>query len=213
MSKLAVKIDPNVQMASGQTPKALGLDLQWSKAAAAKIKRIRARYPQDRQQSALIPLLWLAQKEFGGWLSVDAMNLVATTLDLPYIRVYEVATFYTMFNLKPIGQHHIQVCTNCSCMIRGSDKIVQAVQANTGVQSSGETSEDGLFTFTEVECLGACVNAPMMQIGQHYFTDLTPEKTKAILTFLKAGKHPSEWVDTPPAEVDPIHDGKYEGEV
>jgi NADH-quinone oxidoreductase E subunit len=210
-----IRISPNDQQhAVGQTPKALGLDLHWSPNAKLAITDILSRYPKDRSRSALIPLLWLAQREFGGWLSVDAMQLVADTLGLPYIRVYEVASFYTMFNLKPVGKYHVQVCTNCACMVRGSDVIAAAVKELTGIQNSGETSKDGLFTFTEVECLGACVDAPMMQVGTHYYTRLDAKKARQILRDLKS-KGVSDLVDTPQApKMDPITHADYvkEGE-
>ena len=179
--------------------------LTFSKAAKAKVERICSRYPKDRRQSATIPVLWLAQQEFGGWLSVEAMELVATTLGMPYIRVYEVATFYTMFNLKPVGKHHVQVCTNCACLIRGSDGVKSAVQTFTGITENKGTSEDGNFTFEEVECLGACVDAPMMQVtnaeGSHYFTNLTAKSTNEILKSLKEGKPVTP--DTPPSDLEP----------
>lgn len=195
---------------TGQTPKPLGLNLQWSKTAQAAIAKVLAQYPKERSRSATIPLLHLAQREFGGWLSVDAMQLVADTLSLPYIRVYEVASFYTMFNLQPMGQYHLQVCTNCSCMIRGSDAVAQEVKNFTGIAASGGTSEDGMFTFTEVECLGACVDAPMMQVGNHYYTNLDAKKTKQVLEALKKGEvNAAKLVDTPPAKVDPISQGEY----
>lgn len=202
-----IRISPNAPQGTGQTPKAIGLALAWSPSALKAIADIKSRYPADRTRSALIPLLHLAQKEFGGWLSVDAMQLVADTLTLPYIRVYEVASFYTMFNLKPVGQYHLQVCTNCSCLIRGSDKVVEAIKSQLHV-ANGQTTEDGLFTLTEVECLGACVDAPMMQVGTHYYTNLTAEKTLEILAELKA-KGTSRHVDTPPASLDPITHGPY----
>ncbi|MCP5404828.1 MAG: NAD(P)H-dependent oxidoreductase subunit E [Pseudomonadaceae bacterium] len=210
-----IRIDDTA--AVGQTPKPLGLDLAWSKQAKAAIKDILARYPKERSRSATIPLLHLAQREFGGWLSVDAMQLVADTLNLPYIRVYEVATFYTMFNLKPVGKYHVQVCTNCACMVRGSDAIVQAVkeQAKIGELDDHHQGHSpcGTFTLTEVECLGACVGAPMMQVtaqngASHYYTKLDAKQTKQILKDLKS-KGVSELVDTPPADVDPISGGGY----
>ncbi|NBX86833.1 MAG: NAD(P)H-dependent oxidoreductase subunit E [Proteobacteria bacterium] len=202
----------NASVSSGQTPRALGLGLQWSKKAAASVKEILGRYPVERSRSAVIPLLWLAQREFGGWLSVDAMQLVADTLELPYIRVYEVASFYTMFNLKPVGKFHVQVCTNCSCMIRGSDAIVAAVKDVTGIEASGENSADGMFTFTEVECLGACVAAPMMQVTLadgplHYYTHLDAGKVREILGHLKKGGEAATFADTSPAKHDPICGG------
>ncbi|MBI1308896.1 MAG: NADH-quinone oxidoreductase subunit NuoE [Proteobacteria bacterium] len=204
----------NAQQSTGQTPHSLGLNLSWSKSAQSAITSLLARYPAERSRSALIPLLHLAQREFGGWLSVDAMQLVADTLGLPYIRVYEVASFYTMFNLQPLGKHHIQVCTNCACLIRGSDEIVKEVKATTGLTSSGQTTADGEFTFTEVECLGACVAAPMMQVthstgGIHYFTNLDAKKTREILKSLREKGEADKFADTPPAEVDPISHGKY----
>lgn len=179
-----------------------GVPLVWSAENKRKIKSILKRYPDDRKQSATIPLLYLAQRQNGGWVSVEAMQLVAETLEMPYIRVYEVATFYTMFNLKPVGKYHVQVCTNCSCLIRGSDAVVEAVKEFTGIAQNKGTSKDGLFTFEEVECLGACVDAPMAQIGTHYYTNLDGEKMAAILKDLKAGKQPT--VDTPPSEIDPV---------
>ncbi len=209
-----VKIEPNATEV-GQTPHTLGLNLGWSKTEQEAVERTLAKYPATQQRSAVIPLLHLAQRKCGGWLPVDAMQLVADTLSLPYIRVYEVATFYTMFNLQPVGTHHVQVCTNCACLIRGSDAIVSAVKHTTGVAHNGETSADGQFTLTEVECLGACVAAPMMQIsigtgGTHYYTHLTPEKTTEILTHLANGGDPAKYADTAPtAESDPIHNGKY----
>lgn len=200
----------NSQESTGQTPKALGLKLSWNPAAQKAIADIRSRYPAERSRSALIPLLWLAQREFGGWLSVDAMQLVAETLELPYIRVYEVASFYTMFNLQPVGKHHLQVCTNCACMVRGSDAIVKTITEELHI-TNGETTPDGLFTLTEVECLGACVAAPMMQVGTHYFTNLDVKKTQRLLQALKKNdpKTLAEFTDTPPAEVDPITHADY----
>jgi NADH-quinone oxidoreductase subunit E len=199
---------------AGQTPKALGLNLAWSKTDDKTIAELLTRYPTGKQRSALIPLLHLAQRRFGGWLSVDAMQLVAQTLDLPYIRVYEVASFYTMFNLKPVGQHHIQVCTNCSCLIRGSDKVMAALHEELGI-GHGQTTPDGQFTVTEVECLGACVAAPMLQISEatgamHYVTNLDAAKTKALVKGLKTGDY-AALVDTPQASLDPITPTKYAG--
>lgn len=164
-----------------------GLPLKFSSATEGKLKRIIKRYPADQKQSAVIPALKLAQDEFGGWLSLDAMKLVAETLSMPYMRVYEVATFYTMFNLEPVGKYHVQVCTNCSCMIRGAESIAKIAKDEAGVKAN-EMSEDELFTITEVECLGACVEAPMMQINNHYFTKLTEESTRDILAKLRAGE-------------------------
>ncbi len=150
---------------------------------------IIARYPAGRQASAVIPLLALAQKQHQNWLPKAAMDYVADMLAMAPMRVYEVATFYTMFNLAPVGKHHVQLCTTTPCWLRGSDQIVSACEKHLGVKL-GETTKDGSFTLSEVECLGACVNAPMMQIGDHYYEDLTPENTVAVLKALAEGKKP-----------------------
>jgi NADH-quinone oxidoreductase E subunit len=151
--------------------------------------RIVAKYPEGRQASGVLPLLHLAQRQNDGWLSRAAMDYVADFLGMPRIRVYEVATFYTMYNLKPIGRHHIEVCTNIACWLRGSDEILKVCRRKLGV-GVGEMTEDGLFTLSEAECLGACVNAPMMQIGDDYFEDLTAESTEIIIDKLRAGGRP-----------------------
>jgi len=148
-----------------------------------------AKYPKGRQASAVMPLLDLAQRENNGWLSRVAMDYVANFLDMPPIAVYEVATFYTMFNLEPVGTFHIQVCTNLPCWLRGSECIVKAVKDYLQISMS-EITDDGLFTLSEVECLGACVNAPMMQINEDYYEDLDEISTKFILTELKHGRSP-----------------------
>lgn len=155
-----------------------------------KIKAIIAKYPAGRQHSAVMPLLDLAQRQSDGWLPRAAMVHIAERLDMAEIRVFEVATFYTMYNLAPIGRHHVQVCTNLPCWLRGSDDIVHACKNRLGVDM-GETTEDGLFTLSEAECLGACVNAPMMQIGDDYYEDLDATSTIAVLDALVAAKPPS----------------------
>ena len=155
--------------------------------AAAIIKK----YPEGKQQSAVMPLLHLAQQQNDNWLPRAAMDVVAEMLSMPRVRVYEVATFYTMYNLAPVGTYHVQVCTTTPCWLRGSDGIVKACEDHLGVKL-GETTADGKFTLCEVECLGACVNAPMVQIdtksSSTYYEDLTPENTKKILTDLAVGK-------------------------
>jgi len=156
---------------------------------AAQAKAIIAKYPEGRQASAVMPLLDLAQRQNDGWLPKVAMDAVADMLEMPPIRVYEVATFYTMYNLKPVGKHHVQVCTNLPCWLRGSDAIVGACRKSLGIDF-GMTTDDGMFTMSETECLGACVNAPMMQIGDDYYEDLDSDSTKAILEKLKSGKTP-----------------------
>ncbi|CAA7621006.1 NADH:ubiquinone oxidoreductase 24 kD subunit [Candidatus Terasakiella magnetica] len=153
-----------------------------------KAKGYIARYPAGRQQSAVMPLLDLAQRQ-EGWVSRAAMEVIAEMLDMAPIRVEEVATFYTMYNRKPVGKFHVQVCTNLPCMLRGSDDVVAAAKAALGV-GFGEMTSDGLFTLSEVECLGACVNAPMMQINDDYYEDLDAGSTKTVLDALKRGETP-----------------------
>ena len=148
--------------------------------------KIKLRYPEDRVASAIIPLLDLAQRENDGWLSKEAIDFVAQETGSASIRVYEVASFYTMFNLKPVGKHFIQVCRTTPCWLRGSDELTNKVKSKLGIEI-GETTEDGEFTLIEVECLGACCNAPMVQINDDYFEDLTPEHLDKLLDDLKAG--------------------------
>lgn len=145
-----------------------------------KVKEIIARYPAGRQKSALIPLLHLAQEEFGGWLSAETMDYVASLLQIKPIEVYEVATFYSMFNLKPVGKYVFEVCQTGPCMLRGSDNIIDYIKKKLDI-GVGETTKDGLFTLKTVECLGACGYAPMMQLGKHFREHLTPEKVDAII--------------------------------
>ena len=159
----------------------------FSKSNVTMAKQIVARYPKGRQASAVIPLLDLAQRQCGGWLPQSAMRHVAGYLEMPEIRVYEVATFYSMFNLKPVGKHFIQVCTTTPCWLRGSGDLMNHCKSKLGV-GKGETTADGLFTVTEVECLGACVNAPMVQINDDYYEDLTVESFDALLNGLASGK-------------------------
>jgi len=146
----------------------------------AEIDNWIAKYPSDQKQSACMPALRIVQEANGGYLSESLMDAVADYLDMPRISVYEVATFYSMYELKPIGKHKICVCTNISCMLCGSDEIVAHLKKRLGI-GFGETTEDGRITLKEVECLGACVGAPMFQIGKHYYENLTPEKIDTIL--------------------------------
>ena len=150
-----------------------------------KVKEIIARYPEGKQKSALIPLLHLAQEEFGGWLDVPVMDYVASLLQITPIEVYEVATFYTMFNMKPVGKYVLEVCQTGPCMLRGSDKIIEHIKNKLGIQA-GETTTDGLFTLKPAECLGACGYAPMMQLGKTYREFLTKEKVDQIIDELRA---------------------------
>jgi NADH-quinone oxidoreductase E subunit len=166
-------------------PKAFAFTAVFREAA----DQIIARYPPGRQASAVMPLLDLAQRQAGGWLPRAAMDHVAGVLGMAPIRVYEVATFYTMYNLEPVGEHVVQVCTTTPCALRDSDAVVAACREELGVDF-GETTEDGKFTLFEVECLGACVNAPMIQIGDDYYEDLDEASTKAILQALRRGEVP-----------------------
>ncbi len=166
-------------------PETFEFDAEGRKRAEAEI----AKYPEGAHRSAVMPLLDIAQRQCGGWLPMPAIEYVSEYLEMPAIRVLEVASFYTMYNLKPIGKHFVQVCTNLPCWLNGSDNIMKVCQGKLGVRS-GETTEDGEFTLLEVECLGACVNAPMMQINDDYYEDLDSVGTAAILDELRAGKTP-----------------------
>lgn len=154
----------------------------------AEAEKIIRRYPAGRQQSAVMPLLDLAQRQ-EGWVSLKAMHVVGEMLDMAPMRVYEVATFYTMFHLKPVGKHHVQVCTNLPCRLRGADEVVAACEQSLGI-GLGETTADGKFSLAEVECLGACVNAPAAWIGDDYYEDLDPENVKKLLDSFKKGETP-----------------------
>lgn len=145
-----------------------------------EVQKIIARYPEGKQKSALLPLLHLAQDEFGGWLDTPVMDYVASLLQIEPIEVYEVATFYSMYNLKPVGKYVFEVCQTGPCMINGSDQIIDYIKQRLDI-SVGETSADGMFTLKTVECLGACGYAPMMQLGKFYKEHLTREKVDAII--------------------------------
>lgn len=146
----------------------------------AEIDRWVAKYPPERKSSAVMAALRIAQEQNGGWLSEELMDAVAAYLEMPPIAVYEVATFYSMYELEPVGRHKINVCTNISCMLCGSDEVVAHLQERLGIKL-GETTADGRFTLKEVECLGACVNAPVLELAKQYHERLTPEKIDAIL--------------------------------
>jgi NADH-quinone oxidoreductase subunit E len=161
----------------------------------AEITKVLTRYPQGKQASAVLPLLWVVQRQMGretgsAWLPRVAMDVVARRLEMPPIRVYEVATFYLMFNTKPVGRYHLQVCTTTPCWLQGSDDVVAACKKIAGIRSFGETSADGLFTMTEVECLGACVNAPILQVNDDFYEDMDGELTVGLLERLKRGEAP-----------------------
>lgn len=156
------------------------MSVQFSDKAMQEVNRIIGFYPEGKQKSAVIPVLHLAQQEFGGWLSTETMDYVASVLQLKPIEVYEVATFYSMYNLKPVGKYMFEVCQTGPCMLNGSDDIVTYIYEKLGIRP-GETTEDGLFTLKTVECLGACGYAPMLQLGKHYREHLTKEKVDAII--------------------------------
>lgn len=149
---------------------------------------IVANYPPEYKAAALLPALDLAQRQHG-WLPISAMHEVAKILEVPRMRAYEVATFYTMYNRQPVGKYFLQVCATTPCMLRGAETITETIEKNLGIHV-GETTKDGLFTLAEVECMGACVNAPMIQINDDYYEDLTVKDTEEILADLKAGRRP-----------------------
>jgi NADH-quinone oxidoreductase subunit E len=149
-----------------------------------RVAEIIARYPEGKQKSALIPVLHMAQEEFGGWLDVPVMDYVASLLSIKPIEVYEVATFYTMFNMKPVGKYVLEVCQTGPCMLCGSDQIIEHIKNKLGIKE-GETTADGLFTLKPAECLGACGYAPMMQLGKFYKEHLTIEKVDRLIDELR----------------------------
>lgn len=153
---------------------------KFSETQLAEFNRLVARYPEGKQKSALLPVLHLAQDSFGGWLSSETMDYVAELLHITPIEVYEVATFYSMYNLKPVGKYMFEVCQTGPCMLRGSDDIVAYIDEKLGIKP-GETTADGMFTLKTVECLGACGYAPMMQLGKNYREHLTKEKVDSII--------------------------------
>ncbi len=161
----------------------------------AQIAVILRKYPPGRQAAAALPLLDLAQRQMhrttgSGWLPLAAMDVVAERLRMPKVRVYEVAKFYSMLMLQPIGRYHLQVCTGTSCWLRGSDKVAEVCKEVAGIKNFGETSADGMFTLSAVECLGACVNAPVLKVNDDYYEDLDAESTRAVLEAFKRGEHP-----------------------
>ena len=155
-----------------------------------KIKDILKKYPDTKKKSAIMPLLYLAQKQNNNWIPLAAIKLIASMLNTTYIKVYEVATFYSMYNLAPVGKYFVQVCTTTPCMIRGSGKIVEACKQIIS-KKPGYINEDLDSSWIEVECLGACVNAPMVQINKDYYEDLTPEKAEIIFNGFKEGRLPN----------------------
>lgn len=156
------------------------MSVEFSKEKLAEVAGIVKRYPEGRHKSALLPVLHLAQQEFGGWLDVPVMDYVASLLNIEPIEVYEVASFYSMYNLKPVGKYMFEVCQTGPCMLNGSDDIIAYIKEKLGI-GIGETTADGLFTLKTVECLGACGYAPMMQLGKNYREHLTKEKIDTII--------------------------------
>jgi NADH-quinone oxidoreductase subunit E len=176
-------------------------DFAWTKANAAKAAEIIERYPAGRQRSAVMPLLDLAQRQVGaetqtqGWLPVPVIEYVAAQLDMPFMRAFEVATFYTMYNLAPVGRFHVQVCGTTPCLLRGSDDVMAACK-NKGM-AKGKTTPDGLFTLTEVECMGNCANAPMVQINDDNYEDLNYDSMTRVLEALAACETPKPGSQNP----------------
>lgn len=170
---------------------------KFSEENAQKISSLITKYPQGRQLSAILPILDIAQRQNGGWISQDVMEEVAKLLGTASIRVHEVASFYSMFNLSPVGKFHLQLCGTTPCWLRGAGELKEACLRKLGV-NEGEITSDGLFSLTEVECLGACVNAPIVQINDDYFEDLTPESFAKILDALAEGKQIGNEIKTGP---------------
>lgn len=168
------RIDPNQSATFAFSAE----NLEWCQKQIAK-------YPEGRQQAAVIPILWRAQEQNDGWLSEATLRAVADLLGMAHIRVYEIATFYTMFNLAPVGKYFVQLCGTTPCMLRGAEDLKSTLEKIIGPANT--VSADGLFSWTEVECLGACVNAPMVQINKDYYEDLTPDTLSALLGKLKEG--------------------------
>ena len=169
------------------------MEVKFSNETLALVTKIIKRYPEGKQKSALLPLLHLAQAEFNGWLSAPAMDYVASLLNIKPIEVYEVASFYTMFNMKPVGKCLLEVCRTCPCMLRGSEDIVAHIENRLGIKE-GETTADGLFTLKTTECLGSCGTAPMLQCGADYYENLTNEKVDTLLDKLAVVKDYSTYM-------------------
>ncbi len=166
----------------------------FSETALAECRRIIDRYPEGRSKSALLPILHIAQAENDGWLSVNAMDAVAQVMGLQHIEVYEVASFYSMYNLRPVGRHVLEVCQTTPCIIRGSEDIVAHLEKRLGIHP-GETTKDGEFTLKTVECLGSCGSAPMLQCGAKFHEDLTPEKVDTLLEELRRSTARNNYTD------------------
>ena len=164
-------------------------DFKFSKENLVVAEKILKKYPEGKKKSAVMPLLYLAQRQNQNWIPLAAMKYIAKLLNMPYIKVYEVATFYSMYNLSPVGKYFYQVCTTTPCMLRGAYKLVEACKEKIS-KNENEISEDGNCSWVEVECLGACVNAPMIQINENYYEDLSKEKLIKIIDETNNGKKP-----------------------
>jgi NADH-quinone oxidoreductase E subunit len=191
-------------MIASEPPVAQPGHFEFTQENLEKAKAHIAKYPPGRQASAVLPLLDLAQRQSGGWLPRAAMDHVAGLLQMPPIRVYEIGTFYTMFNLHPVGRYLLQACTTTPCWLRGSDAVVAACEKKLGIEMGG-TTPDGLFTLVEVECLGACVNAPILQVNDDFYEDIDGPATEALLDALRAGRPP------PPGSVIGRHGSEAKG--
>ena len=183
-------------MNSAWVPPSQPDDFVFDAESETAITIVLKKYPVERKASAVMPLLYIAQKQMGrctgsAWVPLQAMNEIAKRLEMAPIRVYEVASFYTMFNKRPIGRYHLQVCTTTPCWLRGSDEIVSVCRRETGINHFGETSVDGLFTLTEVECLGACANAPILQVDDDFYEDMDSESVQKLIAELRDGRRPA----------------------
>ena len=173
-----------------------GMPIKFSDKTLELIQRMIKRYPEGKHKSALIPVLHIAQAEFDGWLSAEVMDYVASILSIQPVEVYEVASFYSMFNLKPIGKCHIEVCRTSSCWLRGADELINHLEKKLNIKV-GETTADGMFTLKTVECLGSCGTAPMMQVGPDYYENLTFEKTDTLLSRFRSEGKRKTYLDQP----------------
>src|SRR5436190_6639655 len=173
-------------------------EIKFSEKSMEYVQRMIKRYPEGKHKSALIPILHVAQAEFDGWLSVEVMDYVASILKIQSVEVYEVASFYSMFNLKPIGKCHLEICRTSSCWLRGAEELIDNLEKKLNIKV-GETTPDGIFTLKTVECLGSCGTAPMMQVGTDFYEDLTFEKTDALLDQFKREGKRRTYLDTPEA--------------
>lgn len=172
------------------------MPIKFSDKTLELIQRMIKRYPEGKHKSALIPVLHIAQAEFDGWLSAEVMDYVASILSIQPVEVYEVASFYSMFNLKPIGKCHIEVCRTSSCWLRGADELINHLEKKLNIKV-GETTADGMFTLKTVECLGSCGTAPMMQVGPDYYENLTFEKTDTLLNLFRREGKRKTYLDQP----------------